>query len=63
MGVGGVFSLGCTIGQGISAASLLTISAPVVLISIAIGARLGLAYILEGSIRYAFMPIERGPAE
>ncbi|EAU41100.1 hypothetical protein FP2506_12574 [Fulvimarina pelagi HTCC2506] len=55
MGVGGVFSLGCTIGQGISAASLLTISAPIVLASIAIGARLGLAYILEGSMRYAFM--------
>ncbi|MEN3794361.1 YeeE/YedE family protein [Fulvimarina sp. MAC3] len=55
MGVGGVFSLGCTIGQGISAASLLTISAPIVLASIAIGARLGLAYILEGSIRNAFM--------
>ncbi len=55
MGVGGVFSLGCTIGQGISAASLLTISAPVVLFSIAVGARLGLAYILEGSIRCAFV--------
>ncbi|ORE90714.1 YeeE/YedE family protein [Aurantimonas sp. 22II-16-19i] len=63
MGVGGVFSLGCTIGQGISAASLLTISAPVVFVSIAIGARLGLAYILEGSIRHAFTPAERFPAE
>ncbi|WP_370195623.1 YeeE/YedE family protein [Aurantimonas coralicida] len=63
MGVGGVFSLGCTIGQGISAASFLTISAPIVLISIAIGARLGLAYILEGSIRHAFRGIERRPAE
>lgn len=59
MGVGGVFSLGCTIGQGISAASLLAVSAPVVLLSIAAGARLGLAYILEGSIRYAFTRIER----
>ncbi|MCQ0989291.1 YeeE/YedE family protein [Jiella marina] len=63
MGVGGVFSLGCTIGQGISAASLLTISAPVVLLSIGIGARLGLAYILEGSIRHAFTRAERFPAE
>jgi len=63
MGVGGVFSLGCTIGQGISAASLLSISAPIVLISIAIGARLGLAYILEGSVRYAFFRIERGPGK
>ena len=62
MGVGGVFALGCTIGQGISAASLLTISAPIVLVSIAVGARLGLAWILEGSIRHAFLRIERGPA-
>ncbi len=59
MGVGGVFSLGCTIGQGISAASLLTISTPVVLLSIATGARLGLAYILEGSVRHAFSTQER----
>jgi hypothetical protein len=63
MGVGGVFSLGCTIGQGISAASLLTVSAPIVLVSIALGARLGLAFILEGSIRHAFLRIEHGPAE
>ncbi|MEH6718715.1 MAG: YeeE/YedE family protein [Aurantimonas endophytica] len=63
MGVGGVFALGCTIGQGVSAASLLTISAPIVLASIAVGARLGLAFILEGSIRHAFLRIERGPAE
>lgn len=63
MGVGGVFALGCTIGQGISAASLMTLSAPVVLVSIAVGARLGLAYILEGSVRHAFRRIERGPAE
>lgn len=49
MGVGGILALGCTIGQGISAASLLAISAPVVLFSIAIGARLGLGWMLEGS--------------
>jgi hypothetical protein len=49
MGTGGVFALGCTIGQGVSAASVLAISAPVVMLSIAVGARLGLAYLLEGS--------------
>ncbi|PJK30182.1 YeeE/YedE family protein [Minwuia thermotolerans] len=49
MGVGGVLALGCTIGQGMSAASLLTLSAPVTMASIIIGARLGLAYLLEGS--------------
>jgi uncharacterized protein len=50
MGVGGVFAMGCTIGQGVSAASLLAVSAPLTLLSIAIGARLGLAYLLEGSV-------------
>jgi len=49
MGVGGVFATGCTIGQGVSAASLLAVSAPVAMLSVAIGARLGLAYLLEGS--------------
>lgn len=49
MGVGGVFAMGCTIGQGVSAASLLAVSAPVAMLSVAIGARLGLAYLLEGS--------------
>ena len=50
MGVGGVFAMGCTIGQGISAASALAISAPVVMLSIAAGARVGLAWLLEGSL-------------
>lgn len=54
MGTGGVMALGCTIGQGISAVSVMAVSAPVVMISIAVGARLGLAYLLEGSVRYAF---------
>lgn len=61
MGTGGVFSLGCTIGQGVSAASLLSISAPIVLVSIAIGARLGLAYLLEGSVRHVFWRLHRTP--
>lgn len=50
MGTGGIMSYGCTIGQGISAASVLSISTPVVMISIAVGARLGLAWLMEGSI-------------
>jgi hypothetical protein len=53
MGAGGVFALGCTIGQGVSAASVLAISAPVVMLSIAVGARLGLAYLFEGSFAMA----------
>lgn len=54
MGTGGVLAAGCTIGQGVSAMSLLTISAPIVLASIALGARLGLSYLIEGSLLAAF---------
>jgi uncharacterized membrane protein YedE/YeeE len=49
MGAGGVFASGCTIGQGISAFSVLAISAPVAIVSIMIGARMGLSYLIEGS--------------
>lgn len=49
MGAGGVFALGCTIGQGITAFSALAVSAPVVILSIAVGARMGLAYLIEGT--------------
>lgn len=49
MGVGGVFALGCTIGQGVTAVSALALSAPIVMVSIAIGARMGLGYLIEGS--------------
>ncbi len=63
MGTGGVFAMGCTIGQGISAASTLALSAPVAVISIAVGARLGLAWLLEGSLRNAFHTPRRTPAE
>lgn len=51
MGTGGVLSFGCTVGQGMTAASTLSISAPVVLLSIALGARLGLGWLMEGSLR------------
>lgn len=54
MGVGGILAVGCTIGQGVSAASLLAVSVPVTICSILIGARLGLAWLLEGSIKAAF---------
>ncbi|QKV17576.1 YeeE/YedE family protein [Oricola thermophila] len=49
MGTGGVFALGCTIGQGVSAASVMAVSSPIAMLSIAFGARMGLAYLLEGS--------------
>lgn len=64
MGVGGVFAMGCTIGQGVTAVSALAISAPVVVASIFVGARLGLAYLIEGSVWEAFRsPTAREPAE
>jgi uncharacterized protein len=62
MGVGGVFAMGCTIGQGVTAVSALAISAPVVLASIFLGARMGLAYLIEGSPFGAFRAAS-APAE
>jgi len=50
MGTGGVYAGGCTIGQGVSATSVLAISAPIVLLSIWCGAWLGLSYLMEGTI-------------
>ena len=47
-GFGGVLARGCTIGQGLSAASALSLSAPIVLVSMVVGARLGLSYLVEG---------------
>ena len=49
MGTGGVFAVGCTIGQGVSAVSLMAVSTPLTLVSMALGARMGLGYLLEGS--------------
>ena len=48
MGLGAVLAVGCTIGQGISAFSLLAYSAPVVFLSILAGAALGLRQLIEG---------------
>ena len=50
MGVGSVTALGCTIGQGVSAASLLAFSAPVALLSIFIGAWIGLQILIDGTL-------------
>lgn len=49
MGTGGIFALGCTVGQGITAVSALSLSAPLAMIGIVAGARVGLAYLIEGS--------------
>lgn len=53
MGVGAVLALGCTVGQGLSAFSVLAFSAPVTMGSIFAGAALGLRQLITG-----FMPAE-----
>lgn len=48
MGFGGVIALGCSVGQGLSAFSVLAWSAPVTAAAIGVGAILGLRYLVEG---------------
>ena len=48
MGGGAVIALGCSIGQGLTAMSLLTYGAPLTLISIYVGAALGLRALILG---------------
>jgi hypothetical protein len=47
MGVGGILAGGCTIGQGITAGSMLALSWPVAVIGIIAGARLGIAFLMD----------------
>lgn len=48
LGVGAVISMGCSIGQGMSAFSVLAMSAPITLGAIVIGAYVGLRQLIEG---------------
>ena len=48
MGFGAILALGCTVGQGISAFSIWALSAPIVFVSIFIGAALGLRQLIAG---------------
>jgi uncharacterized membrane protein YedE/YeeE len=48
MGPGAVLAVGCSVGQGLSAFSLLAYSAPVAFLSILAGAALGLRQLIEG---------------
>ena len=52
-GAGAVLAMGCTVGQGISAFSVLSYSAPVTMLSIVAGAAFGLRQLIEG-----FQPAE-----
>ncbi|HAW47103.1 MAG TPA: YeeE/YedE family protein [Roseovarius sp.] len=48
MGFGGVIAVGCSVGQGMSAFSVLALSAPVTLAAIFAGAALGLRQLITG---------------
>ncbi len=48
MGAGAVIALGCTVGQGMSAFSVLAFSAPVTFLAIFVGATVGLRQLIEG---------------
>ncbi|MFN3892709.1 MAG: YeeE/YedE family protein [Beijerinckiaceae bacterium] len=51
MGSGGVLAGGCTIGQGMTAGSLLSPSWPLAMGGMALGARLGIQLLIEGPLR------------
>lgn len=53
MGIGAAVALGCSIGQGLSAFSLLAFSAPLAFAAMYLGARFGLKHLIEG-----FVPAE-----
>ncbi len=48
MGTGGVLAIGCSVGQGLTAFSALSYSAPIALGAIVIGAAAGLKYLIHG---------------
>ncbi len=50
MGAGGILAGGCTIGQGLAAGSMLSLSWPLAVVGIIIGARVGLGFMIEGSL-------------
>lgn len=50
MGVGAVLAVGCTVGQGLSALSVMSWSAPVAILSIGLGAAAGLNHLITGRL-------------
>ncbi|MFN3347933.1 YeeE/YedE family protein [Pseudorhodoplanes sp.] len=47
MGFGGITALGCTIGQGVTGVSTLSVGSMIAIVSIVAGARLGLYWVVE----------------
>ena len=56
MGIGGICAGGCTIGQGVSAGSVLAPSWPFAVGGIFLGARFGITVLLEGGRAALRMP-------
>jgi hypothetical protein len=54
MGMGGILAGGCTIGQGITAGSMLSLSWPFAVGGMVLGARLGIATLVDGTLREMF---------
>jgi uncharacterized membrane protein YedE/YeeE len=66
MGVGGVMAGGCTIGQGLTAGSMLALSWPLAVGGIMVGGRIGIAILIEESMgdfvrRLLSRPADRRP--
>lgn len=51
MGFGGILAGGCTIGQGLTAGSMLALSWPLAVGGMVLGARIGIAVLIDGSPR------------
>lgn len=51
MGFGGILAGGCTIGQGLTAGSMLALSWPLAVGGMMVGARIGIAVLIDGSPR------------
>lgn len=51
MGIGGILAGGCTIGQGLTAGSMLSLSWPIAVGGMILGARVGIAVLVDGSPR------------
>ncbi len=57
MGFGGITALGCTIGQGVTGVSTLSVGSVIALVSIVAGGRLGLWWIVERGRASAANPV------
>lgn len=53
MGIGGVLAHGCTIGQGLTGTSTLSLAAPIAVLAMVAGARVGLSHLIEGRVLFA----------